>query len=179
MSAAMKKPEDLFPPSEPPSAAQQRAADDLARLVAPKLERRSRPPRASRDQVARAREQMDAFAAAGDWSQASGTHLVALYEWAHKAVYEVDPLLDAKTWALAAAAANRMVAEHFEGDYGKAVVFLHWVWRREGETEKWRRENGRDGRVIGWRLQFAHGALITDYKVAAKRSLSACDPTKR
>lgn len=171
MSAAMKKPDDLFPPTAPTSARQLEAADSVSRLVAPKLAARPRSFRSSKGAIERAREQMHAMAESADWEQAGGAHLVALYEWLHEQVYGVATAeLDARTWALAAQAAARMADQQFEGDYGRAVVFMRWVWKREIEREKWRRENGKSGSRIGWKLAF-HGSLVTDYKVdRARRS---------
>lgn len=164
----MKKAEDA-----PPSQRQAQAAAALADLVAPKLERARRPFRSTKGQIERAREQMNAMSDSGDWGEACGIHLVALYEWLHEQVYEVPTAeLDPKNWALAAQAAGRMVDQHFGGDYGRAVIFMRATWNRERETEQWRRENGRGGRRIGWRLMFAHGALITDYKLDCARAAS-------
>lgn len=165
----MKKPEDLFP-SEPPSAQQAKAAADLQALVQPALDRKPRAFRSSKGQIERAREQMRAMRESGDWDDASGTHLVALYEHFHFLVYGVaNAELDGKNWALAAQAAGRMVAQHFGDDYGKAALFIRWVWRREERTEAWRREHQQSGKSIGWRLQFAHGSLITQYKIDCAR----------
>lgn len=169
----MKKtpPEDsLFPP---PTARQSEAAASLASMVEQKMNAKRRPPRASRDQIGRAREQMNAMAASGEWGEASGTHLVALYEWLHEQVYGVATAeLDPKTWTLAAQAAGRMAEQQFDGDYGRAVVFMRWWAKREMEREKWRRENNRPGGRVGWRLMW-HGTLVTDYKVDhARRSSS-------
>lgn len=170
MSAAMKKPEDLFP-SEPPSAQQQKAADDLALLVQPALDRKPRAFRSSKSQIERARAQMLAMSESGVWDDASGAHLVALYEHFHFKVYGVaNAELDGKNWALASQAAGRMASTHFENDYGKAVIFIRWVWKKEAWIEERRRERQESGRSIGWRLQFAHGSLITQYKIDCART---------
>ena len=174
MSAATRlPPEDLFEEPARERTKQERAAADLAALVAPKLAQARKPKdfKLAGRTIEKARTGMHAMAESGDWGGATGAHLVALYEWIHEQVYGVAPgELDGKTWAIARQAAGRMVEQQFGGDYGAAVVFMRWAWKREQRSEQWRRETGKEGRRIGWRLQF-HGALITDYKVdAARRS---------
>lgn len=180
MSAAPKQP-GLFPPPEPESATRVLTpAEQLAALVADGRHRgmqarhppqKDRRPYRSKDTIARVKAKMEEMAASGDWSGASGTHLVALYAWLHAQVYGVENAeLDGRQWALAAQAAGRMVANHFADDYGSAVVFLRWAWKREQGREQWRRENHKDGGRIGWRLQFS-GSIVTDYRVdSARRS---------
>jgi hypothetical protein len=170
MSAAEKRPapDSLFPPTEQ----QSQAAASVAKLVAGRLEAAKKPKTfrgASKGSVERAREQMNSMAERGEWDDASGTHLVALYEWLHEKVYGVATAeLDARTWAVASQMAGRMVEQQFDNDFGKAVVFMRWVWRREHEREAWRRENGKQGARIGWRLMW-NGSLVTDYKVDCAR----------
>lgn len=163
----------LFSP-EPPSEKQVAAAAALDALVAPKVARlrarSGKAPRTSRGSIERAREEAVAMAADADWSSARGTHLVALYEKLHEAVYGVLPAeLDGKNWALASAAAGRLVEKDFGGDPSKAVAFMRWAWRREQGRERWRRENGRDGSRIGWRLQFG-GSMLTEYRISVARN---------
>jgi hypothetical protein len=176
----LRPPEDAFEDDErvpgparapSPSTAQIAAASSVAKLVAGKVESLGRPRafRASRGSVEKAREQMRAMAESADWSAATGTHLVALYEWLHQEVYGVATAeLDAKSWAYAAQMAGKMVVDCFGGDYGAAVVFLRWAWKREQRTEAWRRENNKPGRRIGWRLNFS-GTLVTDYRLDCAR----------
>lgn len=172
MSAAKKEESNVVPLFPAPTAAQTRAAASVASLVAPKLERERRPRsfRSNKAQIERARARAAEMRASGDWDQATGHDLVALYEWSHEQVYEVRPAeLDPKGWAIAAATAARMVEQHFEGDAGKAAAFIHWVWRREYDREQWRREQRVSGQTIGWKLQFGHGSLVTQYKIDCKR----------
>ena len=133
-----------------------------------------RPERHTRGGTSRAREQMREMAAKADWSGATGSHFVALYEWLHATVYEVEAseLSVVKEWTQAAAAASRMLHDYFADDTAAMVNFLRWTWKKERETEAWRRDNGRPGRRIGWRLQFGH-ALVTDYRLDSRRRSSA------
>lgn len=117
--------------------------------------------------------------ASADGPIINAPELVALYAALHSEVYGVFPAeLQGKTWVHACAAAKRLVAEQFGGDYAAATEFLRWVWQREQGREKWRRENlGKKGGSanasgrIGWALQFARQALVTDYRTAQNREL--------
>jgi hypothetical protein len=159
-------------PSRPaPAAAKSLSAFLAAQTAAPpKSRRRSGPPRARESAIEAAREKSEAMAKSGDWAGATAVHLVALYAFLHREVYEVEPLeLDAKSWWLAERSAAGLLAKYFEGDVAMAVSFMRWVWGREIEREKWRRENGRDGQRIGWRLQFS-ASLVTDYRTSGRRT---------
>lgn len=173
MSAAPKSSPPEFSPGEPPSAAQRTAAASLEAMVASKMDRRARPRsfRASKPQIERAREGMERMTASGDWSEAVGAHLVALYEWLFLQVYGVATAeLDPKNRAIASAMAGRFVHEHFADDYGAAVMFMKWTWKREQGREQWARENGKERGRVGWRLQWS-GSIVTDYRVdCARRS---------
>jgi hypothetical protein len=169
MSAAPKHPFE----SEPPSAPQLKAAESLAKLVAPAVERvsKKREFQVSKGHIDKARSGMQEMLGAEKWKDATGTHLVALYEWVHEKIYGVLPLeLDGRAWARAASMANRMVATHFENDFEKAVTFMRWVWRGEKKREEWRRDKGVDGGRIGWWQMFNGGRFITDYKVSVDRA---------
>jgi hypothetical protein len=173
VSAAPRNP--LLPlPAPPPSSAKQlRAAESMASFAAPaveRLERRRAFRGKSRTGIERAREQMNAMCESGEWGQATGDHLVALYEWLHEQVYGVATAeLDGKNWSAAAAMANRMTKEYFGGDYGRAMLFMKWAWNRERFREEQRRARGQSGSRIGWRLQFS-GALVTDHRVDVART---------
>ena len=132
-------------------------------------ERAARPFRGSKNAVERSCLEMKEMAESGDWSEARGTHVVALYAWLHACVYGVEPSeLTPKQWGIAAAAATRMVDQEFKRDYGSAVQFLRWTWKREQKREEWRRQQHRDGGRIGWRLQFSN-ALIVEYRLSVAR----------
>lgn len=161
------------PKQVPPQSAKQiRAAESVAAFAAPAVARLERPRRSFRGSstaaVDRAKEETARFLDAGDWSQARGTHLVALYAWLHEKVYGVETAeLDGKSWAAAASMAQRMVDSYFDRSFEKAVAFMHWTWRREQERDKWARANGRSRGRVGWRLQFS-GTIVTDYRREAK-----------
>lgn len=110
------------------------------------------------------------FLRSQDWATATPGHLVALYAWCHAQTYRVEPaeLEDGREHALACVHVRRFVDQQFGGKVEPAVDFLKWAWRREGERERWRVENGKAGGRIGWRLQFSP-SLMTDYKIALAR----------
>jgi hypothetical protein len=117
-----------------------------------------------------ARVEMRAMLESGDWSTATGIHLVVFFEFLHAEVYGVAPLeVDAKVRFLATGAAIRLVEKFFESDFGACASFMIWKWKREAASLKWRRESGRDpGRPIGWRLQFSP-VLVTEYRMHGEK----------
>ncbi len=119
----------------------------------------------------RARGEFRAMLTAGDFSTATPTHLVALYEWCHEQIYGVLPAeLNAKAWLMACGHARRLIDEEFKGDVAATIDFIRWTWKREAGREKARRAgtNPNIGR-IGWRLQFVTRFLVTDYRLDVAR----------
>jgi hypothetical protein len=141
------------------------AAQALSDFVGEKPKRRA--PSANK-----AREQVREMLADGNFDNAKTSHLVALYEWCHEQVYGVPPaeLSQGETWKRAVFAASGMLKNQFNGDMKEVISFIQWTWRRERYREKMRREGRNDsvGR-IGWRLQFVHRHLVTDYRVDKNR----------
>jgi hypothetical protein len=143
-------------------------ADGLDSLI----ERKSKPRAKS---AKNAREEMIAMVKSRDWKNATGNHFVELYAWCHEKVYGVEPgeirgTSKGATTARKAAImmASRMLKAEFETPVNMAN-YLHWAFKREVEREKWRVENGREGGRITWRLVFAAGSLLTDYRIAKAR----------
>ncbi len=106
-----------------------------------------------------------------DWDGMTSGKLVALYWLCHEKVYGVVPVeLDRTTaWETAMKVAGSMMKRHFDEDIERAITFMRWVWTREADREKWRRDNQKDGQRINWRNQFAQDYLITDWRTAAMR----------
>lgn len=106
----------------------------------------------------------------GDWAGARPGHFVALYGACHEKIYGFIPseLESGKEYALAILAASRMLRSEFEGKSEIMVEFMRWAWKREEGREKWRRDNGKSGQRLGWRLQF-NGSLLSDYRVDLAR----------
>jgi hypothetical protein len=121
------------------------------------------------EQIATAKDEMPRMAKAGDWGDATGMHMVALYGFMHQEVYGFEPLeLDKKAWASGAKHALRCCEKFFGADYGALAEFMRWCWKREIERETWRKANQRDGARLTWRWQFA-AQLVSDYRVHAQR----------
>lgn len=186
MNAARQPPPDLFDfdaAEETPSGTRLVADPPKAKSLPPGAmsisrfasEPPSRPDRRgdsfSKSSMGKAREQARAMAQSGEWSDATSSHFVALYEYFHTVVYEVAPaeLSVAREWANAAAAAARLLHAQFADDPAAMASFMRWVWRKEQETETWRRANKRSGRSIGWRLQFSE-MLVTQWRIDGRRT---------
>lgn len=153
--------------SQPAFKPERKSAKTLTEFLGEKSNSRRYVP--MDQQIEKAREEMPMMARAGDWGDATGMHMAALYCFLHTEVYGVEPLeLDRKAWAGCAKMAASCAEKFFGGDYGQLAVFVRWVWRREQGREAWRRQNGRDGQRIGWRYQFAT-ALVSDFRVHGQR----------
>ncbi len=124
-------------------------------------------------QMKRAADEIADMHKRGSFHGAEPIHLVAIYLELHIRVYGVEAVdLGPSERPGAIAAAASLVRTYFEGSGERAVEFVRWVWRREQDREKWRRENGRDGKRLSWRLQFS-SALVADYRVALARKKSS------
>jgi len=149
-----------------PEGANAAAAQALTEFVGAKPKRRAYSPN-------KAREEVRAMLADGNFENAKAPHLVALYEWCHEQVYGVAPaeLSQGETWKHATFAASKLLKEAFAGDLAETVAFVRWTWRRERSREQQRRD-GRSETIgrIGWRLQFVHRHLVTDYRIDKARS---------
>lgn len=120
-------------------------------------------------------DEVQAMIAKKDFAGASGNHFVELYAWCHRQVYGVDVgeirgTSKAATTARKAAMgmASRMLSQEFETAGGMAA-YVNWVFKREVEREKWRKEKGIDGGRISWRAIFGAGAVLTDYRISQAR----------
>lgn len=123
--------------------------------------------------AARARqldEEADEMRRGRDWSEAGPGHLVSLWAWCHRAVYGVEASTSPRERASAHALAKKLISDRFSGDARAAVAFVRWCWEREKGREKWRREQGKSGSVLGWRAQFGARYLFVDYDVDRRRT---------
>lgn len=165
----MRPPADLF--DEQPAEALDRFID------AKKPPAKKRSFKLARHVIETAQREMDERAASGNWENARGVHLVALYRWLHQNVYGIEPLeLDGAEWARASVVANRFCAEQFGSDFGACVEFMRWAWKREQwkENQRATRDPNKtiDSFRIGWRYQFSP-RLVTDYRIGLARSNGA------
>jgi hypothetical protein len=100
------------------------------------------------------------------WAEFKPRNLVALYCLLHGHVYGVTPEEVRDHFAQATRTAKAMLEHEFDGDAGRMIEFMRWVWSREMNKLK-TRDVSSDFR-IGWRLQFAR-TMMSDYRVARAR----------
>lgn len=109
------------------------------------------------------------FINAREWKGAKPSHFVELYARLHEEVYGVEAL-DLKTrksLSDAALLASRALKQFFEGDEDGMAEFMRWVWVRQANEEKQRRQGVRMREFrVTWRYQWA-ASLVTDYRRAA------------
>lgn len=106
-----------------------------------------------------------------DWPQKTPAMLVALFCWAHEAIYGVSCISEvARVFNGAVSAADKLVRDEFDGSLEHASEYLRWVWRREREREQWRRKNTGFGRVLSWRNVFLHRELVKEMRLDAVRT---------
>jgi hypothetical protein len=124
----------------------------------------------TKEQIAKTTRAMEERVRTEQWDGTKPSELVALYGWLHRAVYGVDSAMTGRDWSFATMQAGRLIAKEFAGDAVEAVDFVRWTWQREQGREKWRQAHGKiDGTGIGWRLQFAPGYLLTDFRITKAR----------
>lgn len=127
--------------------------------------KRKRPSGITVASMVKAHREADRRSASDDWEGARPLVFVALYAILHEHVYGVVEELKTQDRKLAAFAAGRMLKGEFGGDAEAMASFLRWAWKREAGREKWRRDNGRQGLRLTWRLLFGGGYLMTDYRL--------------
>ncbi|MDE2100486.1 MAG: hypothetical protein KGL39_24795 [Patescibacteria group bacterium] len=108
-----------------------------------------------------------------NWRKFTPAQFVYLYGWLHEKVYGVTAAdeLARREGLGAVSACTRVLEKEFDGDSEAMMGFMQWVWKREQEREKWRRDNNIDGRRMTWRTQFS-ASLLTDYRLARHRRRS-------
>jgi hypothetical protein len=151
------------------------AEREEARAVAGKLGLAPRRPRKKKGPapklVARLEEEARGFAGRGEWAGAQPRHFVALFRVLHRLCYGVDcaDLAGGVEFLGAASAAGKMIREQFGGSNDAFAAYLRWAWRRERETERWRRDNGQPGSVLTWRRVFVGAGCVTRYRIEQER----------
>lgn len=106
----------------------------------------------------------------GAWEKFTPGHFVALYGICHERVYGCWPaeLTQGAVFSLAKFAAVRILKHEFDDNVGAMRAFITWTWMREQRNEQWRRDNQKEGRRIGWKLQFSP-TLVSDFRVDLSR----------
>jgi len=130
--------------------------------------RREKRRAMSRSTVLSAERDVEGMIRIESFAGATGKHFVALCAMLHGKVYGVADEVGPRERMDAAAAAARMLRSQFDGDADAMADFVRWAWLREKDREEWRRENGRPGGRLGWRLLFS-GAILTDYRLDKAR----------
>lgn len=163
-------------PTEPPTPLE---LTPFAAVGLEKVERRRKPrrpsPRKQFDRALQDAQRRLALWRGGDRLAFEVAHpecLVGMYVLLHRGVYGVAPdeLLAGDAMRGAVSAAGKLVREVFAGDVLQAVEFIRWTWAREAGAEKRRAAAGsQNGFRIGWRLQFCHRTLVTDWRVSQHR----------
>lgn len=144
-----------------------RARDpETGKLIPKKKRARTRSVAASTHDRTRAETQR--MIDTRDWEGCAPRHLVALYDLMHRKTYGIDAPMTGTERHRATLMAGGFVKRAFGGDMDKALHYLRWLWTREMDREKWRRENGRDGGRLELRWIFGN-RLLTDYQVAMAR----------
>ena len=134
---------------------------------------KKRATRAGKQTVAKYKDEAQVFLDKGDWSEANASHFVGMYAVLFEYVYKVALDIKGNDWRGACSAARAMLKNEFNEDNDHFIAYVRWVWSREDEREKWRRENNKSGQVIGWRLMFSSRNLLTEYKVHLARKTGA------
>lgn len=124
---------------------------------------------AGKKTVDKAKAEAQAFITLGDWTNAHAHHFVGLFAVLFEHVYGVALDIKGNDWRGACSSARGMLKREFDNDRGRMLSYVRWVWSREAERESWRRENGKTGNVIGWRLMFSSTKLLTEFKVHLAR----------
>lgn len=132
-----------------------------------KKKARTKNPRVAKQ--AKTIDETKAMMKSDDWSTARPGHLIALYTILHEMVYDIAPELKTDELIQAKQCAGTFLKSKCGGDFTKAVAFMKWVWAKERKTEKWRRENKVDGKIIGWRLILRYPTMWTNYKIGQER----------
>ena len=134
---------------------------------------RKRRPRGEGDAFSESRmkaaaARLDDVIRSQSWKDAKPIEFLALFMRMHEKVYGspfVSTSLERRRATLMFATCIRT---YFRDDRARFADFMRWTWRREMRTEKWRRENGQPGRVIGVRLQVS-SMLFNEWRVDVER----------
>ena len=131
-------------------------------------EKPKRPKSVAASTFARTIRETEEMMSSRVWDDCTARHLVALYDLMHRKTYGIEPAMTGSDRYRATLMAGSFVKRAFGGEIGKALEYLRWIWTREIEREKWRRENAREGGRISIGLLFSN-RMLDDYRVAMAR----------
>lgn len=183
MNVATKKrdlPENLFSTEEDSEVHTSSDSDDeplseemksIVGKVSKKLERRKKTKTIAASSFDRACIEVEEMIKTGKWAGCRARHLVALYDLMHYKCYKIeDASLGSKERYNATMLATTFTKREFgEGNFVKVVEYMRWLWSREMEREKWRRENYKEGGRLGYYHVFGNKNL-TEYKLYLARN---------
>jgi len=108
-----------------------------------------------------------------DWSEAEGQHFAVLFGQLYGQVYGVPcGDLSGPGKFYAAKMANALILERadvFKGNPARFADYMRWAWEEEAKTEKWRRDQGKDGGCLSYRQLFKQGRWLDRYVLSIKR----------
>lgn len=133
---------------------------ELSARSKPKPRSKTLSPAAFAKAVAETQRMMESC----DWALCGARHIVALYEIMHERVYKVPVEASSAERRRFQLLVGAFVKRVFDGDYAAMVDYFRWVWSREIGQERWRREHGKEGRVLGLPLLLT-GGFVTQYRV--------------
>jgi hypothetical protein len=116
----------------------------------------------------RALTEVNAMMLTQDWSEFSARHVVALYDLMFKKTYGIEPVMTAAERHRFVMQAAQFVKREFGDDFDAALDFYQWLWAREIDREKWRRENGREGGSLSMWSMVASKPL-NEYRLSLTR----------
>jgi hypothetical protein len=159
----------VVPPPQPPAAPQfTDAAEEVEAWTSRKRRPRGEGDAFSESRMRAAAARLDDVIKSQAWQDAKPIEFLALFMRMHAKVYGtpfVSTSLERRRATLMFATCIR---SYFKDDRSRFAEFMRWTWRREMRTEKWRRENGQPGRVIGVRLQCS-SMLFNEWCVDVER----------
>jgi hypothetical protein len=132
----------------------------------------AKPGCTAKSTMTRNRKKTEEMIASHDWEDVRAGHIVALYAYCHKKVYEFEPveLDDGYEYNKAAVAIHHLADKYFKGSYGRMVQFVRWVWNRQWATEQWRKENNHNSDFrMTWKYCFSP-KMVGDYMLYMNRN---------
>lgn len=163
-------PEDLFTPTPKTSTRLLEWAGakvDKNGMVKPKPRPKRRATMAA-SVFERALYEVRTMMATHEWATFTARHVVALFDVMYHKAYGIEPVLTAVERHRFTMQASQFAKREFAGDYDALLDFYQWLWAREMEREKWRRENGREGGSLSmWAM--VSSQTLNDYRLALNR----------
>lgn len=164
-------PAELFGPGIEDGEIDRENAERMLAAFCPQTKTRKRSGTIAKSRWDKAMTRVQERLRSADWQEADPIEFVALYHLLHTRVYGVEPgELGTSQRMRAMTMARLLLAREFNHPREMAA-FMRWVWIREEQRERWRKQSGSAGGRIGWYFQF-DGRLVTDWRLEARRLTS-------